>query len=86
MRLKILLHSAPLVAAVVFSAVSLTACAPHRYNVYDATYHDNHRWDSREDAAYRRWESNQNLQHVEYARRNANDQASYWTWRHQHPD
>jgi hypothetical protein len=84
MRLKLLLRGVPFLAAGVLASASVGACA-HRNDIYDVGNNDYHRWDSREDAAYRRWEAERSVQHVEYARRTADEQRTYWTWRHAHP-
>jgi hypothetical protein len=86
MRLHFPIRRARLIAvAGVLATASLGACT-HRNNIYDPTYNDTHRWNAREDAAYRRWEAERRLQHDEYSRRAVDQQRAYWTWRHQHPD
>lgn len=86
MRLKFLASTIPLAVATALAAGSLAGCAPHRTDYYDSGYNDHHRWDNREDAAYRRWEMEQHMDHIEFNRRAAAEQNSYWAWRHQHPD
>jgi len=77
------LHSISLLAAVL-AIGSIAACGrPNEYN--DVAFGDRHRWDSREDAAYRRWEAERRIEHVEFDRRAAADQSAYWSWRHAHP-
>jgi hypothetical protein len=85
MRLKFLLRRAPLMVAGILSTGALAACA-HPRDIYDPAYNDTHRWNTREETAYRRWEGERSLQHAEYARRSADEQRAYWTWRHAHPD
>jgi hypothetical protein len=85
MYLTSVIRGVPLAAAMLVSAGFATACAPTR-NVYDSSYNDNHRWDRREDAAYRRWEAEQHLRHIAYEQRVVDEQRAYWTWRHEHPD
>jgi hypothetical protein len=85
MRRQFLLRRVPVIAAGILSTTSIASCA-HRNNVYDPVYSDNHRWNAREDAAYRRWEAERNSPHADYSRRNADEQRSYWQWRHNHPD
>ncbi len=80
-----MLRRAPWLVAAVFATASVTACS-HNRDIYDSGFNDHHRWDTREDAAYRRWETERQIQHVEYERRNDQDQRAYWTWRHQHPN
>jgi hypothetical protein len=77
-------RSMPLILATVLATGSIAACGrPVEYG--DAVFGDRHRWDSREDEAYRRWEGERRFDHVEFARRPAADQSAYWTWRHAHP-
>jgi len=57
----------------------------HRY--YDRYHHDYHRWDAREDAAYRHWmEAERHRRYVDYSHLRAEDQRAYWAWRHDHPN
>jgi hypothetical protein len=92
MRLLLLLRPAPLVTAAIVSMGSVAACSRNhdRYDpntgYYDTVNNDRHRWDTREDVAYRRWETQRNMQHADYPRRSADEQRAYWTWRHSNPD
>lgn len=84
MRTSRIFFRTSLITATVLSAGSLAACShPAQYN--DAVYNDRHRWDRREEAAYRRWEEQRRLNHIEYERRNVEEQRAYWTWRHSNP-
>ncbi len=84
-RMTSLIHGVPLAAAMLVSAGFTMACSPTR-NVYDSSYHDSHRWDRREDVAYRQWEAEQHLRHLAYEQRQIDEQRAYWAWRHAHPD
>ncbi len=87
MQSRFFLRSVPILAVGVISAVSaasISGCA--RPSFYDPVYLDTHRWDSREDAAYRRWEAERQLQHVEFQQRREEEQREFWRWRHDHPD
>jgi hypothetical protein len=84
MRSRALLNRATLVVATTLAFGSIAACT-HPNDYYDVAYNDHHRWDSREDQAYRRWEAERRVEHVEFTRRNADDQRAYWTWRHSNP-
>ena len=68
----------------VASVATITGCMRPSY--YDSVYADTHRWDSREDVAYRRWEAERQLQHIEFQRRREEEQREFWRWRHDHPD
>jgi hypothetical protein len=85
MRPGFFLRRAPFVVAAIVASTSVTSCA-HPYEYADTAHNDRHRWDSREDAAYRRWEAERRVDHLEFARRNEEEQRTYWTWRHSHPD
>jgi hypothetical protein len=80
-----MLRRAPWLAATVIAGASFTGCA-HPANYYDSARNDNHRWDRREDTAYRRWEAERRFDHMEFNRRSADEQRAYWAWRHEHPD
>ena len=68
-------------------ALTTVGCSEHRYGtVYDPYYHDNHRWTAAEDGYYRQWEVENHREHVDWARRNAEEQKQYWNWRHEHHD
>jgi hypothetical protein len=85
MRLNSLTRRLPFILAGIFATTSLTACA-HPVEYYDPVYADRHRWDDREDIAYRRWEGERKFEHVEYERRGVEEQRAYWNWRHAHPE
>jgi hypothetical protein len=87
MRTRFVQRSLPALAFGVISAasaVSSSGCA--RASFYDPVYLDTHRWDSREEATYRRWEAERQLQHVEFKNRHDDEQREFWRWRHDHPD
>ncbi len=85
MRLKFELSRLPIVVAGMLAAGSIAACS-HPNSYYDTAYNDYHPWNSSEQIAYRRWETDRQIAHVEYVQRSAEDQRAYWTWRHAHPD
>jgi hypothetical protein len=88
MRRSLLWRGIPLAAASILSSMSIlsiSACArPHEY--YDTIYSDRHRWDEREETAYRRWELERRFEHIAFERRREEEQREYWRWRHDHPD
>jgi hypothetical protein len=69
-----------MIAAFVAAPVGMGACAGHR--VYDPYYSDYHRWNGTEDGFYRRWEGETRQSHVDFARRPAAEQHTYFDWRH----
>jgi hypothetical protein len=70
----------PLTIAVLFA---LGACGGG-HQVYDPYYSDYHRWNRSEDGFYRRWEGESGRQHLDFGRRSAGEQHSYFDWRHKH--
>jgi len=83
MRSRILWRGLPALSLAA-SIATISGCARPSY--YDSVYADTHRWDSREDAAYRRWEAERQVQHIEFKTRREDEQREYWRWRHDHPD
>jgi hypothetical protein len=43
-------------------------------------------WSDNEEPYYERWEHDTHRDHVEWARRNSDEQKEYWGWRHDHHD
>jgi hypothetical protein len=87
MKSRILARRAPTLlfgAVLTLSLGAIAGCMRPSY--YDSVYADTHRWDSREDAAYRRWEAERQLQHLEFQARRDEEQREFWRWRHDHPD
>jgi hypothetical protein len=75
----------PFTTVVLFAApITLGACAGHgtSYRLYDPYYSDYHRWNRAEDGFYRRWEVGTQRPHVDFRRRTAEEQRTYFTWRH----
>jgi hypothetical protein len=65
--------------AAALMAPAITGCGPHR--VYDPYYHDYHVWGT-EQGYYTQWEHDTHRDHVDFNKRNANEQKQYWDWRH----
>ena len=87
MTFRIFPRGAPgLVISAVLAAPVATVAGCMHPSYYDSVYADTHRWNSREDAAYRRWEAERQLQHIEFAQRREEEQREFWRWRHDHPD
>ena len=61
----------------------LTGCAA---TIYDEPRGDYHRWDRREEIAFRAYLGERRRPYVEFRRLNAGEQREYWEWRHAHPD
>ena len=67
------------------------AVTPVNLRADDRVYHDrarndDHRWDAREDRAYRAWVRENHMKYREFRRLRQEDQERYWGWRHEHPD
>jgi hypothetical protein len=77
-----------LMAAALIVPVTL---APSRLQAEDQKYHDkghndDHQWNSHEDKAYRMWAKENHRKYVAFDKLKAEDQESYWGWRHEHSD
>lgn len=87
-------HVRPIAWLVMAAAIAVLAatsgCAPrpvvHVMTVYDPQYHDWHRWDDKERAAYRRYWQDTHEPFRSYDALQQNEVNDYWTWRHGHPD
>jgi hypothetical protein len=54
--------------------------------VYDQPRHDYHRWDDREERAYRAYLLERRRDYVEFRLLAPREQDEYWAWRHGHSD
>ncbi len=52
---------------------------------YDKGHKDYHTWDSSEDSAYKRYQS-QHHEKRDFTQLNSKRQTAYWNWRHNNPD
>jgi len=77
------LMGAALIIPVTLAPVQLTA-ADQKY--HDKAKNDDHEWNGQEDKAYRMWAKENHRKYVPFAKLKANDQESYWGWRHEHSD
>ena len=67
-------------AAAIALPILCTGCTG-TVRVYDPYYHDYHGW-AAEEPYYNQWEHDTHRDHVEFAKRNKDDQKAYWDWRH----
>jgi hypothetical protein len=51
--------------------------------LYDTGHHAYHRWDGREQRAYRAYLESRHLAYVRYAGQRAEQRRAYWRWRHE---
>ncbi len=52
---------------------------------YDKQHKDYHNWDSNEDRAYQRYQTEHHEKRA-FSHLNARQQTVYWNWRHDNPD
>jgi len=76
------LAGAILVTTILAGATACTA----RVRIYDEPRRDYHRWDDREERAYRAFLVERKREYREFGRLERRDQEEYWEWRHAHPD
>jgi len=74
-----------ILATAILAPLAFTGCAA-RVRVYDEDHRDYHRWDDREDRAYRRYLGERHEEYREFSQRSNEEQRDYWNWRHSHPD
>lgn len=73
-----------LLIASLAAPIATIGCAAHaRY--YDVEYRDYHRWSPAEDRYYRQYLAERHEQYRDFNKRNKEEQADYWKWRHNHP-
>ena len=52
---------------------------------YDKNHKDYHTWDSNEDSAYQRYQTEHHEKRA-FGQLNSKQQTAYWNWRHSNPD
>jgi hypothetical protein len=55
-------------------------------NYHDRDHNDDHKWNSHEDRAYRMYAKERHLKYRDFSKLKAEEQQSYWGWRHDHSD
>ena len=70
---------------VLTSVLGCTACMG-TVRIYDAPRSDSHRWNDREERAYRAYLRERRREYLEFRRLERREQEEYWEWRHRHPD
>jgi hypothetical protein len=71
-------------AALLIPAAIPTVLMAQTYR--DQKHNDDHQWNSHEDQAYRIWVKQNHRKYSDFAKLKAEDQQSYWAWRHEHSD
>jgi hypothetical protein len=89
------LSSIILTAALAGPAVMMATASPqddsrheqreHQKRYYDKHHKDYHNWDSNEDHAYQRWQSERHEKRP-FIKLNTRQKTVYWGWRHENPD
>jgi hypothetical protein len=85
--MKSIIQTAILSAAllgVVATTPSFMQAQDRKY--HDAAHNDDHEWNSHEDKAYRIWVKENHRKYTTFDKLKAEDQQSYWAWRHDHDD
>ncbi len=77
-------YRAALVLAAAVAGASLLSGYTSRVPVHDGDSPE-HRWDAREDAAYRRYLADQHLGYRGFNSLSAKEQSHYWNWRDRYP-
>ena len=79
-------HTVLLGAALIAPVVTPVVLRAEDHVYHDADRKDDHRWDQREDKAYRVWVKENHRKYRDFAKLKEEDQRAYWAWRHQHSD
>jgi hypothetical protein len=76
------------IAGSLMVAITLAGCAGCGVGVrvYDEPHRDYHRWDDREERAYRAYLTERRREYREFRGLDRREQEEYWSWRHDHPD
>jgi hypothetical protein len=77
------LLAAALAVPVAFTPTTLRA-DDRKY--HDEKHNDDHQWNDHEDRAYRVWAKENHRKYQDFNKLKAEDQQSYWGWRHEHSD
>jgi hypothetical protein len=59
--------------------------ADNNKRYYDRSHKDYHTWDSNEDRAYQRYQTQHHQKHA-FIELSTRQQTVYWNWRHNNPD
>lgn len=73
-------------AALTAPVTILAGPARQENRIHDREHKDYHRWDDKEDQAWRRFLAEKHRDDHEFAKANRKEQNEYWNWRHSHPD
>jgi hypothetical protein len=75
--------AAPFVVAANAVAGERDVNATITLRTYDPYRHDYHRWDQREERAYRAYLAERHRAYVRYERQRLAQRRAYWRWRHE---
>ncbi len=86
-NLTLLLNTAVLGAALCGTFATLpTLRAEEPRTWHDQAHNEDHKWDTREDKAYRMWVKEQHRKYKDFGKLKEEERQSYWGWRHDHSD
>ena len=74
-----------ILAATVAGAVLSNGCVA-RVGLYDSDRRDYHRWDDREDRAYRGYRTERHQEYRPMSSLSEEERRNYWQWRHAHTE
>jgi hypothetical protein len=82
---NVALLGAVLMTSIAIAPTTLRA-QEHARTYHDKQHNDDHEWNNHEDQAYRMWAKEHHRKYSDFSKLKANDQQSYWGWRHEHSD
>lgn len=80
------LLGAALTVPMAIAPTALRAEDKNARTYHDKKHNDDHQWNDHEDQAYKIYATQKHRPNTEFSALNANDQQSYWNWRHDHSD
>jgi hypothetical protein len=81
--LAALLATAAITPTVATSASAASVHGTVIVRVYDPYRHDYHRWDGREQRAYRAYLNERHRSYIAYRNQRLAERRAYWHWRHE---
>jgi hypothetical protein len=84
--LMAVLLGAALTVPLAIAPAALRAEDKNARTYHDKKHNDDHEWNDHEDQAYKIYSTQKHRPTTEFGALNANDQQSYWNWRHEHSD
>jgi len=85
-KLTLLINSAVLGALSFGTVATMPARAEEPRTWHDQARNEDHKWDKREDKAYRMWVKEQHRKYKDFGKLKEEERQQYWAWRHDHND